>query len=186
MNLCLARLIQPVFSIVDLLLQIGCRSTHGLVIGGLESAELCKEGSVCLGQVVQPVGHTVLHARDLLHQGLVAGVKLLDLLTRDTSLVLNVLQLFLDLVHVICTLFDHLLLLCLDLDLNVAGQDCHFLDLLGSLSVLLLKDGHSLVQALNVTIDVVEPVLSRPELVNNGLTQLIPEIRNSLGIGGDS
>jgi len=116
----------------------------------------------------------------------VAGAKLLDLLTRGTSLVLNVLQLFLDLVHVICTLLDHLLLLCLDLDLNVAGQDCHFLDLLGSLSVLLLKDGHSLVQALNVTIDVGEPVLSRPELVNNGLTQLIPEISNSLGIGGDS
>ena len=80
-----------------------------------------------------------------------------------------------------CVLF-----LRLDLDLNVAGQDCHFLDLLGSLSMLLLKDGHSLVQALNVTIDVVEPVLSRPELVNYGLSQLIPEISNSLGIGGDS
>ena len=95
------------FSIVDLLLQIGCGRTHCLVVGGLESAELCKEGSVRLGQVVQPVSHAVLHARDLLHQGLVTSV--------------NVLQLCLDLVHVICTLLHHLLLLCLDLDLNVDG-----------------------------------------------------------------
>ena len=43
-------------------------------------------------------------------------------------------------------------IVCLSL-LIVASQDCLFLDPRGSLSVLLLKDGHSLVQALNVTSD---------------------------------